>query len=113
MTSFFVSNGISITLACIVAALLLNRFFRKSVFVRVGTGWCFNLLFLMFMTGVKHKSFEENTLVSASITFINIFVSVLCFYYASNCVVRPLGAAFTKLNQLADGYLDLDLDERR
>ena len=113
MTSFFVSNGISITLACIVAALLLNRFFRKSVFVRVGIVWCFNLLFLMFMTGVKYKFFEDNTLVSASITFTNIFVSVLCFYYASNWVVRPLGAAITKLNQLAEGNLELELDERQ
>src|SRR5690554_4067492 len=69
MTSFLVSNGISIALACTAAGLLLNRFFRKSVFVRVGIVWCFNLLFLMFMTGVKYKFFEENTLVSASITF--------------------------------------------
>lgn len=113
MTSFLVSNGISIALACTAAGFLLNRFFRKSVFVRVGIVWCFNLLFLMFMTGVKYKFFEENTLVSASITFINIFVSVLCFYYASNWVVRPLGAAISKLNQLAEGNLELELDERQ
>jgi methyl-accepting chemotaxis protein len=102
---FFVSNLISITLACITAVLLINRFFKKSVFVRVGVIWLINLLVIMFMTGLKYKFFETNILISLGITLTNIFISVICFYYASISVVRPLSDAVNNLNRLADGDL--------
>lgn len=111
--NFFVSNLMSISLACIAAVLLINRFFKKSIFVRIGVIWLINLLFLMFMTGLKYKFFETNTLVSLMITLVNILVSVLCFYYASISVVRPLFEAIQNLNRLAGGDLTIVVDKTK
>jgi len=104
--SFVISNLISIVAASIAAAILLNRFFKKSVFVRIGLLWLFNLLFIMLMIGIKYKFYDGNMLADIIITFIDITVSILCFYSASIFVVRPLSAALDKLNELAEGNLD-------
>lgn len=108
--NFFVSNFISIVLAGTAAAILLNRFFKKSVFVKVGIIWLINLLFLMFTIGVKYKFFDGNTSVNLLITLVNIAFSVVCFYFGSIKVVRPLAKAVEKLNALADGDLSVDID---
>jgi methyl-accepting chemotaxis protein len=110
--NFFVSNFISIVAAGSVAAILLTRFFKNSVFVKVGIIWLINLLFLMFTIGVKYKFFDGNTPVNLLITFINIAFSVVCFYYGSIKVVRPLASAVEKLNELADGNLKIDVDSQ-
>jgi methyl-accepting chemotaxis protein len=109
--NFFVSNFISIVLAGTAAALLLNRFFKNSVFVRIGVIWLINLLFLMFTIGLKYKFFDGNTSINLLITFINIGVSVICFYYGSIAVVKPLADAVNKLNELAEGNLDIKIDK--
>jgi methyl-accepting chemotaxis protein len=107
--NFFVSNLISIIAAGAVAILLFNRFFKNSVFIRVGIIWMFNLLFLMFMVGLKYKFFDGNTTVNILISVLNIVVSTICFYYGSISVVRPLGNAVNKLNELANGNLDIEI----
>ncbi|ASB49332.1 methyl-accepting chemotaxis protein [Alkalitalea saponilacus] len=106
--NFFLSNFISITLACIVATILIKKFFKKTAFIKVGLIWLFNLLFLMFTVGLRYKFFEYNTPINLSITAINIIVSSLCFYYAAIALVRPLADAINKLNQLVEGNLDVD-----
>ena len=111
--NFFVSNFISIALGCIVAFLLLKRVFNKSVFMRVGVVWMINLFILMFLVGLKYKYFEANVLISLSITVINISVSVICFYYASISVVRPITDAVNNLNRLADGDLAIVTDNKK
>lgn len=111
--NFLVSNLTSIVLACLAAILVLNRFFKKSVFIKIGVVWLFNLLFLMFMTGLKYKYFETDRLISGSITFTNILVSVLCFYYASISVVRPLSDAIKNLNRLSEGDLTVSIDKSK
>jgi methyl-accepting chemotaxis protein len=108
--SFFISNLISILLASAVASFLLTRIFKKSIFVRVGIIWVINLLFLMLMTGIKYKFYDGEVLINAVITLINIVVSVICFYYASVSVVRPLSNAIDKINQVAEGNLNVSLD---
>lgn len=116
--NFFVSNLISIVAAGIVSVLLLNRFFKNSIFVRVGIIWLFNLLFIMLSVGIKYKYYDGNTGVNILIALINIGVSVVCFYYGSISVVRPLVKAIDKLDELANGNLDtklekLEVDERK
>lgn len=108
--NFFVSNFISIVLAGTAAALLLNRFFKNSVFVRIGVIWLINLLFLMFTVGLKYKFFDGNTSINLLITVVNIGVSVICFFYGSIAVVRPLANAVERLNELAEGNLDIKID---
>ena len=110
--NFFVSNFISIVAAGTAAALLLNRFFKNSVFVKVGIIWLVNLLFLMFTIGVKYKFFDGNTAVNLIITVINIAFSVVCFYLGSIKVVRPLAIVVEKLNELAKGNLSIDIDDQ-
>jgi methyl-accepting chemotaxis protein len=109
--SFFISNLISVFAAGIVAAFLLRRFFKNSVFVRVGLVWLINLLFVMFMVGLKYKFFDDNTLAKTIITILNIIVSVICFYYGSITVVKPLMQAVNRLEDLADGNLKIKIDK--
>jgi methyl-accepting chemotaxis protein len=109
--NFFISNLISVVAAGIAATLLFNRFFRNSVFIRVGIIWMLNLLFLMFMVGLKYKFFDGNTIINILITLLNIAVSIVCFYYGSIAVVRPLGNAVNKLNELANGNLDVEIEK--
>ncbi len=108
--NFFVSNFISIVAAGVAAALLLNRFFKNSVFIKVGIIWLINLLFLMFMTGVKYKFYDGNTSANLIIMITNILVSAICFYYGSVSVVKPLMKAVTKLNEISNGNLDIKID---
>jgi len=108
--NFFVSNFISIVAAGVAAALLLNRFFKNSVFIKVGIIWLINLLFLMFMTGVKYKFYDGNTSANLIIMITNILVSAVCFYYGSVSVVKPLMKAVTKLNEISNGNLDIKID---
>lgn len=109
--NFFISNLISIVAASIAAALLLNRFFKKSIFVRIGLIWLFNLLFIMLMIGIKYKFYDGNIMADIIITSIDIIVSVICFYSASIFVVRPLSNALDKLTVLAEGNLDIDVEK--
>ncbi len=108
--TFFVSNFISIVAAGTAAAILPSSFFKKSTFVKVGIVWLINLLFLMFTIGVKYKFFDGNTPVNILFTIVNIAFSVVCFYYGSIKVVRPLAKAVEKLNELAEGNLSVDVD---
>lgn len=109
--NFIISNLISIVAAGAAAALLLNRFFKNSVFIKVGLAWLFNLLFLMLTIGIKYKYFDGNTIVNIAITVINIVVSVLCFYYGSISFVRPLLNAVNRLDELSKGNLNLALEK--
>lgn len=116
--SFFVSNLISICAALFAAVLLLNKFFRNSVFVKVGVAWLINLLFIMLTVGIKYKFYDGNTAANIIIMLINILVSVVCFYYGSISVVKPMGEAVDKLERLAKGDLDvriakLKIDEKK
>jgi len=107
--NFFVSNLISIAAAGIAATIFLNRFFKNSIFVRVGIVWMINLLFIMFTVGLKYKFFDGNTRVNLLITAMNILVSIICFYYGSIAVVRPLTIAVDQLDQLSDGNLNVEI----
>lgn len=109
--NFILSNLISIVAAGAAAAILLNRFFKNSVFIKVGLTWLFNLLFLMLTIGIKYKYFDGNTIVNIAITVINIVVSVLCFYYGSISFVRPLLNAVNRLDELSKGNLNLALEK--
>jgi methyl-accepting chemotaxis protein len=109
--NFFVSNLISIVASGVVATLLFKRFFKNSIFIRVGVIWMLNLLFLMFMVGVKYKFFDGNTTVNLLITALNIGVSVICFYYGSISVVRPLVTAVDQLDELANGNLEIKIEK--
>jgi len=109
--NFIVSNLISIVAAGVAATFVLNRFFKNSVFIKVGLIWLFNLLFLMLTIGIKYKYFDGNTIVNIAITVINIVVSVLCFYYGSISFVRPLLNAVNRLDELSKGNLNLALEK--
>jgi methyl-accepting chemotaxis protein len=109
--NFFISNFVSVVAAGLTAAFLLNRFFKNSIFVRIGVIWLINLLFIMVTVGLKYKYFDGNTGINLLIVSINIGVSVVCFYYGSISVVRPLAQAIDKLNELANGNLDTTIEK--
>jgi methyl-accepting chemotaxis protein len=109
--NFFLSNFISVVAAGLVAILFLNRFFKESIFVKVGILWMANLLFIMFTVGLKYKFFEGNTAVNILIMVVNILVSVVFFYYGSISVVRPLVSAVNKLDELAKGNLYIKIEK--
>ncbi len=96
--NFFVTNLISVLSASIVAVILIRSTFKNSIFVKIGLAWLFNILFLIVTIGTKVKYFEDNTLISLSITVINIIVSVLCYSYAFINIGKPLAKAIQYLN---------------
>jgi methyl-accepting chemotaxis protein len=105
--SFFVANLVSIVAASIAATWLLNKYFKKSVFVRVGIIWTINLLVLMLSVGIRYKFYDGHPVVSVLSPLFNILFSMLCFYVASVVVVKPLFNAVKKLDQLAEGDLNV------
>ncbi len=109
--NFFVSNLISLAAGGIVGAIFMGRFFKNSVFIKVGILWLINLFIIMFFVGLKYKFFENNAPVSIVITLFNIVASVVCFYYGSISVVRPLTKAVDKLEKLANGDLNVEIDK--
>ncbi len=108
--NFFLSNFISIVISGSAAVWVLNTFFKRSVFVRIGVIWLFNLLFLMLTIGIKYKFYDGNTPVNLAITFVNVLVSVVCFYFASIRIVRPLRKTSDILNSIAEGDLTTEID---
>lgn len=109
--NFFVSNLVSVIAAGIAAAFILNRFFKNSVFFRVGIIWLLNLLFIVFTIGIKVKFFEGQTLINILFTLVNVGVSSLCFYFGSIAVVRPLENAVESLNNIANGNLVVKIEK--
>ena len=104
---FFIANLVSVVAGIIVASMLLTRFFKKSVFVRVGIIWLINLLIIMFTVGLRYKFYDGNPVASVLIPLFNIVVSAICFYAASIVVVKPLFNAVNQLQRLADGDLTI------
>ncbi len=107
---FFTSNLISVVAASIAASLLLKRAFKNSVFVKVGIIWLFNLLFIMLSVGIKYKYFDGHTTINILIALGNILVSIACFFYGGKIVVRPLASAVDKLGELAEGNLNVKIE---
>lgn len=108
--NFIISNLISIVAASLVAAFLLKRVYKNSVFIRVGIIWMINLLFIMVSVGVKYKYFDGHTGISLIFTAGNILVSVACFFYGSIVVVRPIASVVDKLEELAEGNLNVEIE---
>jgi methyl-accepting chemotaxis protein len=109
--NFVVSLIMSTVVAGITATILLNRFFRNSVFVKVGIAWLINLLVIMFTVSIRTKYFDGVALASISSLAFNVTVSVMCFYYASIRVVKPMAEAIKELNKLADGNLNISINK--
>lgn len=106
--NFFISNLISIVVAGTAASLLLKRAFKNSIFVKVGIIWLISLLFVMLSVGYKYKFHDGNTTVNVIIMVINVVVCMVCFYFASISVVRPLSDAINNINKLAEGDLNVE-----
>lgn len=109
--NFVVGLMMSTVVAGITATILLNRFFRNSVFVKVGIVWLINLLVIMFTVSIRMKYYDGVALASIISLAFNAAVSVMCFYYASIRVVKPLAEAIKGMNELADGNLNIRVDK--
>ena len=85
---FIISNLLPIIAAVIAAALIFRSKFKGSVFVRVGLWWLASLLFVMLTMGFRYTYYLK--MVKLIVTTMNIVASVVCFYYGSINVVRPI-----------------------
>ena len=110
--NFVVNLILSTVVAGITATILLNRFFRNSVFVKVGIVWLINILVIMFTVSIRMKYYDGVAMASIISLAFNAAVSVMCFYYASIRVVKPLAEAIKELNRLADGNLNISIDKQ-
>lgn len=110
--NFFINNFINIVAALAAAIFVFNRFFKNSVFVKIGIIWLINLLFLMLAVGLRYEFFPESTLANVIITAAVVVFSVVCFYFASIRVVSPLAKSVKQLNELANGNLTVDIDSQ-
>ncbi len=57
----------------------------------------------MTTVSIRIKFYDGNTFIRYITLLVNVLFSVLCFYYATIKVVRPLAKAIDKLNILAEG----------
>ncbi|QKG80432.1 methyl-accepting chemotaxis protein [Tenuifilum thalassicum] len=109
--SFVLSLLISSVVSGIAAAILLNRVYKNSIFVKVGVVWLINLLFIMTTVSIRVKFYDGDTLVRYITLIVNVLFSVSCFYYATIKVVRPLSKAIEKLYKLAEGDFNIADDD--
>lgn len=108
---FIISLLISTLVSGVAAAILLSRVYKNSIFVKVGIVWLINLLFIMTTVSIRVKFYDGNTLVRYVMLAVNVLFSVLCFYYATIKVVRPLSRAIDKLYKLAEGDFNVPDDD--
>lgn len=108
---FVISLMVSMLVSGVAAAILLSRVYKNSIFVKVGVVWLINLLFIMTTVSIRVKFYDGNTLVRYLMLAINVLFSVLCFYYATIKVVRPLSKAIAKLYKLAEGDFNIPDDD--
>lgn len=108
--NFYLNILTSIVLGGGAAVWILMRSFKYSVFVKIGLLWLFNLLFLMLTINIRHEMYDGNALANLVITLINVLVSVLLFYIASIRVVKPLARSISRLNDIAEGDLTVEVD---
>lgn len=104
--SFIISNLLPIAAAVIVSVFVLMYKFKGSVFVRVGLWWLTSILFIMLTMGFRYTYYPGNATVKLIVTSINITVGVVCFYYGSVNVVRPIREVLTMLERIAKGNLE-------
>lgn len=103
---FIISNLLPIIAAVIAAALIFRYKFKGSVFVRVGLWWLASLLFVMLTMGFRYTYYPGNGTVKLIVTTMNIVASVVCFYYGSINVVRPIKEVLAMLERIAKGNLE-------
>lgn len=104
---FVISLLISTQFSGKAAAILLSRVYKNNIIVKVGIVWLVNLLFIVTTVSTGVKFYDGNLLVRYAILAINVLFSVLCVYYATIKVVRPLSKAIEKLYRLAEGDFDV------
>ncbi|HOK61103.1 MAG: methyl-accepting chemotaxis protein [Bacteroidales bacterium] len=108
---FIISLLISTLVSGVAAAILLSRVYKNSIFVKVGIVWLINLLFIMTTVSIRIKFYDGDTLIRYVMLAVNVLFSVLCFYYATIKVVRPLSRAIDKLYKLAEGDFNVPDDD--
>ncbi|MEW5844641.1 MAG: methyl-accepting chemotaxis protein [Bacteroidota bacterium] len=108
---FVISLMVSTLVSGVAAAILLSRVYKNSIFVKVGVVWLINLLFIMTTVSIRVKFYDGNTFIRYLMLAINVLFSVLCFYYATIKVVRPLSKAIAKLYKLAEGDFNIPDDD--
>ena len=110
MTTWLITQLATIILVFLVAAFIILRFFRTSIFAKVGIAWVITILVVMFNVGFKTKFYDGNTAVHVGTLIFNLIVGISGFIYTATAVVRPLREAVGKLGELANGHLSVDID---
>lgn len=110
MTTWILTQLATVILTLIMAAFVIRKFFRYSVFNKIGVAWATSCLVIMFTVGFKTKFYDGNTVVHVSVLIFNLLVGVSGFIYSAIAVVRPLREAVEKLSELSDGHLSVDID---
>ena len=101
-------NLIAFGFCMVIAYLVLNAIFKRSVFMRVGVLWVSSLLFIFIGITIRYEVFTTSWLAFVIISIFNISYSVGMLYLAAKQVVSPLGLVVGKIGMMAKGDLGVE-----
>lgn len=110
MASWLLTQLITVIGVFILGTFIILKFFKNSVFAKVGVAWMISCLTIMFVVGFKTKFYDGNAAVHYAGLAINLIVAVCGFIYSAVAVVRPLREAIGKTQELAEGHLNVEID---
>ena len=101
-------NLIAFGFCMVIAYLVLNAIFKRSVFMRVGVLWVSSILFVFIGITIRYEVFTTSWLAFVIISIFNISYSAGMLYLAAKQVVRPLGHVVGKIGMMAKGDLGVE-----
>ncbi len=97
----------SIIIGVPVAYFILNRFFKGSIFVKIGSIWVANLLLIMANTQLA--AFYKNEYPQYISVPVGVILTLLLFTYSAR-ILKPLRKATESLDELSKGNLNAEID---
>lgn len=108
MNEFLSTTLPSFLIGIPAAYFILNRYYSKSIFLKIGILWVINLLLIVANTQASN-SFKDVYPMYISAP-IGVIISALIFIMASKSI-KALEIATKKLNDLANGLIDVKIDQ--
>lgn len=96
---------IGVVLAVVGALVLLNKFFKHSIFRNVGIVWVSTIIVVIVVIGLRNAFFADRKVLSI---ISQVFVMAYCifaFYFCAIMYSRPLTGIVKHLSWLAGGHI--------
>ena len=109
MKTFLIQTIPSFVLGIPVAYFVLRYFFKNSIFQQIGILWVINLL--LILTNTQATAQFPKIWNVAFTTPLGVIVTIVIFFTAAR-IIKPMGETIRKLNDLAEGNLTVEIDNK-